>query len=288
MFNEVTPYDAPALLGIHSTLSPDALLDRLLAPPASPPRRGLSGYLTRGLIEWACETNAWNAPAQRRFPLEGSVPPASIAIPATFAQHGIACVASAWTTTDETGAHISLTAAHIPGFTYSREWGKSGLVPEVFAIQAQWIMGLAGTRIHGFVVLADKSATIHWVDRDDTIINRLGAALSQMAAHITAGTRPAIDQAFAENTLAPSSQEDAADSTPEARDAATARWLAAREANAAAATKAAATANEYDAASTALKALIPPGGHHDHAGLRIHHNARTGRLTEDKIDVAFF
>lgn len=281
MLAPIAPYEAPALLGAHPTMTLNDVMDRL-DQPRQPSRRALSGYLSRGLIEWACENNDWAAPVQRKFPLTDSAdqsPP--------FQTHGIECAATAFISADETGSAISLTAIHLPGFTYSREWNKSGLVPEHYRIQAQWIMALAGTTVHGFVVLADKSGTIHWIDRDPAIITALESALELLAAHRAAGTRPPIDETRAASlTEAAATTSDPAD--PGDVDAAAANWIAAREANAAATTKATATAAAYESATNALKALIQPGASHDHGDLRIYHNARTGRLTEEKKDASFF
>lgn len=287
MFKEITPYDASALVGLHATLTAAGLVERLLAPPGPPPRRGLSGYLTRGLIEWACESNDWSAPAQRSFLIDGSSSCDAIALPAPLAAAGIALSANAWTTIDDTSQTVTLTALHLAQFSYSREWNKSGLVPAAYVVQAQWIMALAGTQVHGYVVLADKSATIHWVDRDEALIDQLRLALGELAEHITSGTHPSIDAALvtSEPDTAP---QPAVIASPAEVSAAVERWLQARAAKAEATTRATRATEEYDAAHSALVGLIPAGSHHDHDKLRIHHNARTGRITEEQIDVTYF
>lgn len=287
MFKEITPYDASALVGLHSTLTAAGLVERLLAPPGPPPRRGLSGYLSRGLIEWACESNHWSAPAQRSYLIDSSEDISPLAPPPALVSAGIALAASAWTTVDDTGQTVSLTALHLPQFSYSRDWNKSGLVPPAYVMQAQWIMALAGTMVHGYVVLADKSATIHWVDRDQGLIEQLRSALAELADHVASGTRPSIDAALG-TADADAPATPSVPASPSEVSAAIERWLTARANKAETTTRATLAADEYEAAHSALVNLIPAGSHHDHDQLRIHHNARTGRITEEKLNVEFF
>jgi hypothetical protein len=66
------------------------------------------------------------------------------------------------------------------------------------------------------------------------------------------------------------------------------RWTATADVapDAANASKLATAAAE--AAATALKARLPKGASHEVDGIKVSHNAKTGRLYEEKTDAAYF
>lgn len=277
MTPNLSPWDASALFGRHPSVTLRDIYERFLEPARSSPRRSLSSFLEDGLIAWASQSHNWKS-AAKQFYSSYDLTHRPLLWPSD-----IECRASAWKIDDGTNRKVSVTTLHIPSFTYSRNWNRSGLVPQNYADQAQFIMALANTDVHAFLLLVDKSASLFWVERDEAVVAAIRDAVFDLSRRIAEGDAPALDF----RTISPE-DENAPPAKPDDLDTLCAGWFAAREAYANASTKAKATETTLKSFADRLKTAIPPGSHHEFNGTRIHHNVRTGQLTEEKLNDAFF
>lgn len=270
MTKVINAYEAPALLDAHSSLTRHALYHRLTGEPEPHRRPGLSSHLADGTLRFAQGEYGWAPPVKKTF--EHSSPT------------GLTAQASAYVTADEEGPLV-VAFLHLADFVHRMSWAKAGTPPIDFIIQASWIMWLSDNARLAYLVLTDKRLSLYYVQRDNTIVERLQSGFDAMAAAVNALTPPPVDTSPDPSLHA----HLAADSSKPANlDDLVRRF---RDAKAIRATTVNAATNAeyaYEAAADLLKAKLPKGHHHDCDGYRIHHNAKTGRLTEEKLDGLYF
>lgn len=271
MARSISAYEAPALLDVHSTLTRHALYERLAGRPESPPQAGLNSFIDAGVLGFVAEENGWTKPVRYDF--------------RKGADDGYAIdgKARAYKTGDENGEFLAVFV-HLAGFMHSMAWGKAGVPPEAFQVQANWTMALADAKRLAYVVLADRRTIVYWVDRDESIVKRLMDGLADMDRRLETGDAPPIDATPA----TPEPVAGKADAAPVDLDSLCMRFRASQVARATAQNDVQTADHAYEAAVEALKKALPPGSHHDYEGFRIHNNAKSGRLTEEKIDGQYF
>lgn len=278
MLKSISAYDSPALLNMHSHLTPLDLYETLSGAGRPAPGRSLGAAIAAPAVEFAAADNGWSTPIRRDHSLV-------IETQHEVSGHkGIQAYARVWTAEDDSGI-FAIAFNHLATFVHSTAWGKAGCPPEAFIVQANWIMMAANTQRLAFVVLADKRITIYWVERDEALIERLKLATIEMARRLAEQDPPAID-APADTTVEPA--PTAASQSPINLDELTARYRSNKEQRSAAQNLLQRAEHSHDASYEALKAVIAPGAHHEYDGVRIHHNAKSGRLTEEKIDGLYF
>lgn len=271
MRKSINAYEAPALLDAHPTMSRLALYERLTGGSDSSPQAGLASYIAEGAIDFVAADNGWTKGARYDFVKRAAD---GLAIDGT---------ARGWRMTDRGGEFVAVFV-HLAQFMHAQAWGKAGVPPEAFLIQANWTMFLADAPRLAFVVLADRRIVIYWVDRDEDIVGQLKAGVTDLARRIADKDAPPVD-AVRQAAPTPTPVADAA--APDMDDLCT-RWRAAQIARADQLNRTQTAEHAYDAATEALKRAIAPGSSHVHEGVRIHHNAKNSRLTEEKIDGAYF
>lgn len=271
MTRTITAYESPALIDAHGAMTRLSLYERLTGAPTSPKEAGLASRIATGVVEQASEDYGWKPPVRNdfRLPIDGT----------QMQGH-----ARAFVTSDAEGTFIAVFQ-HVPAYVHAYGWNKAGVPPQVAVIQAQWALAMSQAERLAYVVLADKRILIYWVSRDEDMIARLMKGAVDMQVRIDAGDPPPIDSTTAEDPIAitPPKEGEAVD-----LDELAGRWRAAQIQRAAAQNALQLHEHAYEAATEALKAAIPPGGHHDYDGVRIHYNAKTKRLTEEKIDGLYF
>jgi hypothetical protein len=271
MKRTITAYEAPALIDAHGAMTRLALYERLTGVPTSPKEAGLASRIATGVVEQASEDFGWKPPVRNdfRMPIEGTA----------LEGHS-----RAYVTADAEGTFVAVFQ-HVPAYVHSYGWNKSGVPPHVAVVQAQWAMAMAQATRLAYVVLADKRIVIYWVARDDEMIARLMAAAAEMQRRIDANDPPPIDATPDEGpvAVAPPKEGESVD-----LDELAGRWRGSQIQRAATQNALQLVEHAYEAATEALKATIPPGGHHDYDGVRIHHHAKNKRLTEEKIDGLYF
>ena len=271
MTKVITAFEAPALLDAHPTLTRYSLYERMIGPPQSFGSAGLATCLSDGAMRFAQAEYGWQIPVNKRFELDTDC--------------GIKAEGRAFLTSDEQGPLV-VTFLHLADYLHRASWGKSGVPPYAFAIQANWIMWLSGQSRHAFLVLAYKRLVLYEIQRDDALIKRIVAAIAAMAEAIDTGTPPPMDVEITELPVpAPLNNPD---EQPANLDELVRRFRQAREAKSVTANSAVFADQASEAASNALKAALAQGSHHEIDGVRTFHNAKTGRLTEEKIDGTYF
>jgi len=272
----ISEYDAAALLDQHPTLTRAALYTALTSPSTAPRQRGLASYLEPGLAEWAAQRYNWTLGMRRIY--------TSANLSSWPTQ--VLCRTAAWSAQDKDG-EFSFSILHLPGYLYSRNWAKSGAIPDDFELRAQWTMALTGTSRHAFLVLADKNTTVFWEQASNLKIDVLKAAATAMGDRVAHGNPPPLD-AVPDQSV-PLSTPHISDPalTPDIKDLIQ-NWHAARDENARHATVAIAISASYENATQALRSAIAPGEYADFGDLRIHHNAKTNRLIEENRNASFF
>jgi hypothetical protein len=202
-------------------------------------------------------------------------------------ESGIKAEGRAFMTSDANGSLV-VVFLHLADYLHRASWGKGGVPPYAFLIQANWIMWLSGQPRMAFLVLSDKRLVVYEVERDQALIDRLVAAIADMATAIETNSPPPIDAA----PVAPQPQAladaEGADAAPADLDDLVRRFRLTRQAKAETANSATFAEQAAEAAAAALKAALPKGSHHELDGFRTHHNAKNGRLTEEKIDGQYF
>lgn len=275
MKKTISAYEAPALLDAHPTMTRLALYERLSGGADTTPQAGLASFLADRVIEFAASDNDWTNPIRRDF--------------RKGVEDGLAIdgFGRAWRMSDGAGEFVAVFT-HLAAFLHSQTWSKAGAPPEAFIIQANWTMYMADAARLAYVVLADKRLIIYWVDRDDQIVQRLVDAVSEMAIRIEQKQPPAIDAVVDQAPIVIANDDAPGELPPADLDALAARWRATKLRRSTAHNEVETADHAYEAAAAALLKAIPQGSHHDSEGVRIHHNAKSGRLIEEKIDGAYF
>lgn len=272
MERSISTYEAPALLDVHNSLSRLDLYERLTGKPQGPVEAGLNAKLAPGTVEFAAEDNQWSNPVRRDYvkgPAEG------------FAIRGHA---RGWMVRDAQENEFLVQFVHLAAFMHSQAWGKAGVPPEAYVVQANWAMAMSDAKRVAFVVLADRRVNIYWVDRDEDMVEALRKGVEDMARRIEAKDAPPVDA----TTVKPEQVATVDDKAPVDLDAVCGRWRAGQVRRATARNELQLAEHAYDASTAVLKGSIEPGGHHDYEGFRIHHNAKTKQITEEKIDGSYF
>ena len=270
MTRVISAFEAPALLDAHPSLTRYALYERLTGAPDPKGRIGLASCLADGAMRFAQEEYSWSSPVSRPFErvMEG----------------GLTARARAYVTTDQEGP-LLVVFLHLADYLHRLSWNKAGVPPLAFQIQANWIMWLADAPRMSFLVLTDKRLVLYEVTRDQALIDRLAKAVDDMAAAIDTNSPPPIDaEPVPETSTAPIEP----DTEPADLDELVQRWRAATAVKAETANAATFADHAAEAATEVLKSALPKGAHHEFDGLRVHHNAKSGRLTEEKIDGKYF
>ena len=271
MTRVISAFEAPALLDAHPTLTRYSLYERLIGPPQSFGAAGLATCLADGAMRFAQNEYRWATPVNKRFELATDC--------------GILVEGRAFVTSDQVGPLV-VTFLHLADYLHRASWGKAGVPPYAFQIQANWIMWLSGHDRLAFLVLSDKRLTVYEVQRDDALIQKIADGVTAMAAAIETNSPPPMD---AEIVLSEAAVPDVAtDNAPADLDDLVRRFRLAREAKAVTANSATFAEHAAEAASNALKSALPQGKGHEVDGTRTYHNAKNGRLTEEKIDGTYF
>lgn len=271
MSRVISAFEAPALLDAHPTLTRYSLYERLIGPPPSYGAVGLATCLSDGAMRFAQSEYRWEVPVNKHFE--------------TATECGIGAQGRAFVTKDGIGPLV-VSFLHIADYLHRASWGKAGVPPYAFQIQANWIMWLSGHERLAFLILADKRLHLYEVQRDNVLIDRIERAIADMAIAIETQTPPPIDVETSEPSSSAAQSNDAA--APADLDDLVRRFRLARQAKSLVANSAAFADQASEAASAALKAALPQGSHHEIDGVRTYHNAKNGRLTEEKIDGTYF
>lgn len=271
MKRTITAFEAPALIDAHGAMSRLALYERLTGAPTEPKEAGLASRISTGVVEQASEDYGWKAPIRHDFRER-------------IGETDLMGHARGYVTADDDGTFLAVFQ-HVPAYVHSYGWNKAGVPPYVAVLQAQWAMWAAKAERLAFVVLADKKIVIYWVARDDAMIARLLEGAADMQRRIEASDPPPVDAATDEGPAAVVAPVEGSGGD---LDELAGRWRGAQIERAATRNAVQLAEHAYDAATAALKAAIAPGGHHDYDGYRIHHHAKTGALTEEKIDGLYF
>lgn len=267
----ISAFEAPALLGAHSSLTRHDLYERLIGKPEPKGPIGLATCISDGVMRFAQAQYSWSTPLNKAFEKK--------------TDSGIKATARGFIA-EEAGEPLLIVFLHLSDYQHRMAWRKAGVPPHAFIIQANWIMWLAEKERMTFLVLADKGLTLYEVQRDEHIVSRLKKAVDDMALAIESNDPPPIDDCSAQE---PSPAAATADpEAPSNLDDLVRRWKETSSAKAETANSATFADHAAEAASTALKTALPKGKHHDFGSTRIHHNAKTGRLTEEKIDANYF
>lgn len=273
MTKVISAFEAPALLDAHPTITRHALYEALIGAPRSIGRAGISYHLADGALRFAEEEYGWKTPVTKTFSgdaIGGLVPTARV------------------TMTSDAEGELAVVFVHLADYLYRATWGKAGTPPEPFVIQANWAMWLSNTKRMAFLVLADKRIVLYELQRDEALVAKLSVAVSEMAKAVENRNPPPID-ATPQALPTEAKQDDGSSSAePADLDELVQRFRNAREAKSMTANSATFAEQASDAASDALKNALPKGAHHDFDGVRTYHNAKTGRLTEEKIDASYF
>src|SRR3546814_11036970 len=82
----------------------------------------------------------WSTPVNKRFTLQKS---------------GIGVEARTFVTSDQSGP-LAVTFLHPADYLHRATWGRAGVPPYAFQLQANWIMLLSGPDRPAYLVLPDK------------------------------------------------------------------------------------------------------------------------------------
>ena len=176
----ISPYEAPALIDMHGSMTRLELFERLTASKSEEVSPGLSAAIQAPVLEMVARQNGWKKPVRgdSKFALEGC--------------SNLEGYAPGWKSSDENG-EFSLMFVHVAAFVFSSRWRRAGMPPEEYGIQAQWIaMGNQTARL-AIVALADKAIEIFWVDADEQMQNRLQAGAADLEKRIAEDNPPPVD-----------------------------------------------------------------------------------------------
>lgn len=266
MVKVVTAYEAAALLNAHPGMSPHNLYERLTGDPQPKGAIGLTTYLSDGAIRFAESEYQWSRPVQRK---------------ASMKVFDFEAEARLIETSDDRGP-LAVVFLHIDNYLHTVAWQKAGVPPIAYVYQANWTMWLAKAQRLAFLVLADKRIVLYEVQRDEAIIEALIDGLEQMSRRIAENDPPPID-----TPAGPSLHHDS-DASDYDLDELVARWRQMMCSKALSSDSAAFASQAAEAAATKLKAALAPGKSHESDGVRVFHNAKSGRLTVEKIDGKYF
>lgn len=271
MTKVITAFEAPALLDAHPTLTRYALYQRLTGQPEPKGSIGLATCISDGAMRFAQDEFGWAKPVNKPFEID--------------CENGIKAQSRGYLTEDSEGP-LLVVFLHLADFIHRNSWGKSGVPPLAFIIQANWVMWQANQQRMAFLVLSDKRVVVYHVDRNQGIIDQLAQAIKEMGRAIENNEPPPIDAL--PSMGAPTAAQSLTEGSEACLDDLVRRWLDTSAAKAETANTATFAEQAAEAASQALKNTLPMGAHHDCDDNRVHHNAKTGRLTMEKINGAYF
>jgi hypothetical protein len=268
MTKSITSFEAPALVDAHSGMTKLDLYERLSDKPSPMGAAGLTSFLAEGVIAFAAQDMSWSKVVRHDRNADVC---------------GVEGHARAWLSSDADGELIAIFQ-HVPQFVHSASWARTGVPPRTVQLSATWASMIFGVKRVAVVVLADKRIVTYWVEPSQGDVDALRAGAADMARRLAEKNPPAVDSGDAKSEQAPA-KADAADVD---LDALYERWRGAREVAAVANSEVKLADHAYEAASEALKAKLPKGSSHEMAGFKVNHNAKSGRLIEEKTDAAYF
>lgn len=274
MSRTISAYEAPALIDAHGGLTRLALYERLAGSPEGIPQGGLAAAIADDVVGFVANANGWAKPIRRDVRFDASQD-ASVQGYARF-----------WTSSDAEGDFV-ITFTHVAAYLFSSRWRRAGMPPEDYAIQAQWTMLGASARRLAVIALADKTPEIFWVDLDQTMIDALKAGAEDMARRLAAKDPPPVDSETTPTVAAVTTDAGGSQSAGDP-DQIAARFRAAKIGRSEAKSKVQFADHEYELAERALLAVLAPGASHEYDGFRLTRNAKTDRITEEKIDGLYF
>lgn len=275
MSRTISAYEAPALIDAHGGLTRLALYERLAGSPEAPPQAGLASVIADPLIGYVAEMNGWSKTIRRdkRFEVTGG--------------DAVQGYARYWSTSDEQG-DFAVTFIHVAAYLFASRWRRAGTPPQDYVIQAQWTMMGAGVRRLAVVALADKTPEIFWIDADDAMMEALRKGAEDMASRLERKDPPPVDSQTAPAETAATMQNDEPGTAAADPDAVMARYRAAKMGRTEARNTVQFADHEYEVAERALMAILAPGASREYDGFRLTRNAKTDRITEEKIDGLYF
>lgn len=272
MTKVISTYEAPALLDLHTGLTRAELYNRLTGPDQPKGRIGLATCLGDGAMRFAQEEYGWQPAVQKTF--TGHSTDGSLELSAR-----------AYITQDDRGP-LAVIFLHLNDYLHRMTWSKAGVPPMAFLIQANWVMRLASQTRLAFLVLSDKRLMVYEIDRDEALVAQIADAVDAMAHDIATNSPPPAD-AQPQVSAVQATAQDRIDGEADL-NALVLRYRATSEAKASAAYDSSKADHAAEAAADALKAALPKGSCHEVDGVRTYHNAKTGRLTEEKLDGQYF
>ena len=268
MTRSITAFEAPALLDAHSNVTKLELYERLQGKTMPKGAPGLASFVAQGAMEFAAQDAGWRKLSKHERSRDIA---------------GIRGYSNGWTTADDAGEFVA-TFQHVPQYMHSISWAKAGVPPRAAVLSATWTALVFEVKRVAIVVLADKRLVTYWVEPTQEDFDALTAAAADMARRIAENDAPPVDSA--DEVEAKPAQE--ADASAQDLDALVIRWKATADVAADASNDSKLATAAADAATTALKAKLAKGAVHEVDGIRVSHNAKTGRLYEEKTDAAYF
>lgn len=268
MTKSITAFEAPALVDAHSNVTRLELYERLQGKVLPKGAAGLTSYVSQGAMEFAAQDAGWRKLAKHDRSTDIA---------------GVKGFASAWTTADADGEFVAIFQ-HVPQYMHGISWAKAGVPPRSAVLSATWTAMVFGISRVAIVVLTDRRIVIYWVEPTQEDFDALTSAAADMARRLAENDPPALDSAE-EPAIAPTT---AAEAAPQDLDALVQRWKATSQVSADASNASKIATAAAEAATVALKAKLPKGASHEVDGIKVSHNAKTGRLLEEKTDAAYF
>jgi len=268
MTKSITAFEAPALVDAHSNVTKLELYERLKGKTLPKGAPGLTSFVAQGAMEFAAQDAGWRKLAKHDRSKDVA---------------GIMGWASAWTTSDADGDFVAVFQ-HVPQYMHSISWAKAGVPPRSAVLSATWTALVFDVKRVAVVVLTDKRIVTYWVEPTQDDFDALTAAAADMARRIAEDDAPALDSGDGP-VKAPTPDADA---PPQDLDALVVRWKATSDVSADAANASKLATAAAEAATVALKAKLPKGAVHEAGGIKVSHNAKSGRLYEEKTDAAYF
>lgn len=268
----ISPYEAPALIDMHGSMTRLALYERLSENNPEEISPGLTAAIQAPILEMVARQNKWTKPVRgdSRFAIEGC--------------GKLEGYAPGWKTSDDKG-EFSLMFVHVAAFVFSSRWRRAGMPPEDYVIQAQWVaMGNATDRV-AIVALSDKNLEIFWIDVDAEMHKRLSDGAADLERRLEAGDPPPVDS-VPETASEEAEASDNADKVD--LDQVVANWRATKIERTTIRNKTQFADERFERAEKALINALKPGESHEYDGYRVTRNAKTDRLTEEKIDGQYF
>jgi hypothetical protein len=268
MTKSITAFEAPALVDAHSNVTRLELYERLQGKTLPKGTAGLTSYVSQGAMEFAAQDAGWRKLSKHDRSADIG---------------GVKGFASAWTTADTDGEFVAVFQ-HVPQYMHAISWAKAGVPPRGAVLSATWTAMVFGIERVAIVVMTDRRIVTYWVEPGKDDVDLLTAASADMARRLAENDPPPLDSAE-EPTPAPA---NAAEAAPQDLDALVLRWKATSTVAADAGNASKLATAAADAAAVALKAMLPKGSAHEVDGIKVSHNAKNGRLLEEKTDAAYF